>query len=254
MMIHDFGVTAGRVIFLDLPVLFDLDRSPWADPSRPGGCPRPGAASAATSRDGGDRDIRWIGIDPVYVFHVLNAYDDGDTLVMDVIRDAAFDTDPACRSRRSCRSWPAGPSTWRQAGSPSGASTTYRSSSPGSTTPLPGAPTGTATACAWATGPTSPPIGTHRYDLVRDQSTRFDPGQYRFPGEPVFVRAADGRAEDEEWVLSWSTTSAPTPVTWSFSMQAVAAAPGRHRPPTRPGAVRLPRVLAARSTPDRPRR
>jgi carotenoid cleavage dioxygenase len=46
------------------------------------------------------------------------------------------------------------------------------------------------------------PLGLVQYDLGRDESTRFDPGQYRFPGEPVFVRAADGRAENEGWVLS----------------------------------------------------
>ena len=32
---------------------------------------------------------------PTYVFHVLNSYDDGDAVVMDVVRyDRAFDTDP----------------------------------------------------------------------------------------------------------------------------------------------------------------
>jgi carotenoid cleavage dioxygenase len=41
-----------------------------------------------------------------------------------------------------------------------------------------------------------------KYDLVRDESTRFDPGAHRSPGEPVFVRAADGNGEDEGWILS----------------------------------------------------
>ena len=45
-------------------------------------------------------------------------------------------------------------------------------------------------------------IGLIKYDLQRDEATRFDPGEHRFPGEPVFVRAADGRAEDEGWVLT----------------------------------------------------
>jgi carotenoid cleavage dioxygenase len=44
--------------------------------------------------------------------------------------------------------------------------------------------------------------GLVKYDLARDESVRFDPGEGRSPGEPVFVRAADGNAEDEGWVLS----------------------------------------------------
>ena len=52
------------------------------------------------------------------------------------------------------------------------------------------------------TGPTEPSqLGLVQYDLAHDRSVRFDPGPHRFPGEAVFVRAADGRAEDEGWVL-----------------------------------------------------
>jgi carotenoid cleavage dioxygenase len=41
-----------------------------------------------------------------------------------------------------------------------------------------------------------------KYDLTRDESVRFDPGEHGQAGEPVFVRAADGHGEDEGWVLS----------------------------------------------------
>ena len=44
--------------------------------------------------------------------------------------------------------------------------------------------------------------GLVKYDFTRDRTERFDPGEGRSPGEPVFVRAADGAAEDEGWVLS----------------------------------------------------
>ena len=37
-------------------------------------------------RDGGDADVRWFDIDPCYVFHPMNAYEDGDTIVLDVAR------------------------------------------------------------------------------------------------------------------------------------------------------------------------
>jgi carotenoid cleavage dioxygenase len=44
--------------------------------------------------------------------------------------------------------------------------------------------------------------GLIRYDLVRDEAVHWDPGEGRAPGEPVFVRAADGHADDEGYVLS----------------------------------------------------
>ncbi len=46
-------------------------------------------------------------------------------------------------------------------------------------------------------------MGLVQYDLARDERVRFDPGPDRHPGEPVFVRAADGTGEDEGWVLSF---------------------------------------------------
>lgn len=45
-------------------------------------------------RAGGEHDVRWFEIDPCYVFHSLNAYDEGDTVVVDVVRhDRMFATD-----------------------------------------------------------------------------------------------------------------------------------------------------------------
>jgi carotenoid cleavage dioxygenase len=81
-MIHDFSVTRDHVVFYDLPVVFDLARLPfpyrWDDDY--------GARIGVMPRDGGDKDVRWFDVDPCYVFHPMNAYDDGDTVVLDVVR------------------------------------------------------------------------------------------------------------------------------------------------------------------------
>ena len=37
-------------------------------------------------REGGPEDVRWFEIDPCFVFHTVNAYEDGDTVVVDVVR------------------------------------------------------------------------------------------------------------------------------------------------------------------------
>lgn len=37
-------------------------------------------------RAGGADDVRWFDVEPCYVFHAFNAYDDGDTIIADVVR------------------------------------------------------------------------------------------------------------------------------------------------------------------------
>jgi carotenoid cleavage dioxygenase-like enzyme len=82
VMMHDFAVTREHVLFFDLPVVFDLETQPfpfrWDDDA--------GARIGVMPRNGGDADVRWFDIDPCYVFHPMNAYDDGDSVVVDVPR------------------------------------------------------------------------------------------------------------------------------------------------------------------------
>ncbi len=85
-MIHSFAITEKDAVFWELPVVFDLDAAmagalnPYAwDPSygaRIGVMPLGGAADS----------IRWVEIDACYVFHEVNAYRDGDVVVVDVCR------------------------------------------------------------------------------------------------------------------------------------------------------------------------
>jgi carotenoid cleavage oxygenase len=132
-MMHDFSLTEHHVVFYDLPVTFDaqqaaamtvprglrlparlllsalIGRIHIPDPiaaRQPGGSndadrrfpyswnPRYPARVGVMPREGGDTDIRWFDVEPCYVFHPMNAYDDGDTIVLDVVRHPKmFDTD-----------------------------------------------------------------------------------------------------------------------------------------------------------------
>ncbi|MFC4114808.1 carotenoid oxygenase family protein [Nonomuraea zeae] len=69
-MMHDFAVTEHHLVWLDLPVVFDLGRGgmpyDWEDGY--------GARIGVTPRAGGR--TRWFDIDPCYVFHVGNAWED----------------------------------------------------------------------------------------------------------------------------------------------------------------------------------
>jgi hypothetical protein len=148
----------------------------------------------------------WI---PVYVFHVLNAFDDGDAVVIDVVRyERAFDTGAGRRrSPRGSPCWPAGRSTPRhRPGVPSGDSTTRPSSSRASTARWPGSATATATARAPGGRGPRPARSASAWSSTTWRATR-RPGSSRAstgsPGEPVFVRGRPTvNGEDEGWVLS----------------------------------------------------
>ncbi|SFQ70175.1 carotenoid cleavage dioxygenase [Amycolatopsis arida] len=134
-MMHDFALTERHVVFLDLPVVFDpakgaatagipaplrrsvelvlsglIGRVRVPDPitSRVIGA-RGGANGdmpyswddhypariGVMPRDGGSAEVRWFDVDPMYVFHTVGAYDDGDTVVVDAVRHhRMFAADP----------------------------------------------------------------------------------------------------------------------------------------------------------------
>ena len=85
-MMHDFALTAHHVVFLDLPIVFDLDLAVsgagmpyrWSDDY--------GARLGVLRRDDPFGEVRWFDIDPCYVFHVANAHDDGDRIVLTAVR------------------------------------------------------------------------------------------------------------------------------------------------------------------------
>jgi carotenoid cleavage dioxygenase-like enzyme len=84
VMMHDFQVTQNYVIFMDLPLCFNLS-------ALESGLPflfdrDAGARLGVMPRHGTNADVRWFEIDPCYVFHGVNSYESGDTIVMHVSR------------------------------------------------------------------------------------------------------------------------------------------------------------------------
>ena len=75
-MMHDFALTASHVIFMDLPIVFNLDVALKGDSDMPYRWDdNYGARLGVLRRDDPFGEIRWFDIDPCYVFHVANAYD-----------------------------------------------------------------------------------------------------------------------------------------------------------------------------------
>ncbi|WP_037275650.1 carotenoid oxygenase family protein [Kibdelosporangium aridum] len=82
-MMHDFSITENHVIWLDLPLVFEFERVGngmpyvWSDSY---------GARIGVMPTGGD--VQWFDVDPCYVFHVGNAYEDQGRIVLDAVRYA----------------------------------------------------------------------------------------------------------------------------------------------------------------------
>ena len=125
-MMHAFSLTDRYVVVYDLPVTFDSRKAaksaplPFRKPTElmmartigrrrvpdrvvatmmaTGGSrldqgllpyswnPKYPARVGVMPREGGSDDVRWFEVEPCYVYHPLNAYDDGDRVVLDVTR------------------------------------------------------------------------------------------------------------------------------------------------------------------------
>jgi carotenoid cleavage dioxygenase len=86
-MMHDFALTAEHVVFMDLPIVFNLDVAMKGDGDMPYRWDdNYGARLGVLRRDDPYGEVRWFEVDPCYVFHVANAYDSGNSIVLQAVR------------------------------------------------------------------------------------------------------------------------------------------------------------------------
>ncbi len=202
-MMHDFMITRDHAIFMDLPVVFDLDAAMrgdvplhWDDAY--------GARIGIVPRFGTDADVRWFDVDPCYVFHPMNAYADGSTVVCDVGRHASMWRDSmddfppsflhrwtfdlatgAVGEEQLDDVWHAFPRVDERV-------------------------VGLRHRYGWAAAPRAGDWDTFgedgvivKYDLEAGTSERFDLGPASHPGEFVFVPDDDGAGEDDGWAIGF---------------------------------------------------
>lgn len=85
VMMHDFAITEDYVIFFELPYTFDLKR--LRSEGKLGGFDASQQARLGVMpRYADGESINWINIDPCYVFHIVNAYQQTDQIIVDVCR------------------------------------------------------------------------------------------------------------------------------------------------------------------------
>lgn len=99
-MVHDFAVTERHVVFPILPLSGSMKRAmsgqmPYAWE------PELGGHVGVLRRDQGVASLRWFRAESCYVFHVLNAWDEGGRVFVDVIQYDEAPLFPHADNRRS---------------------------------------------------------------------------------------------------------------------------------------------------------
>ena len=89
-MVHDFLVTENYALFPILPLTGSLDRAMKGLPAYAWE-PDKGSHVGVMRRDGEVSSIRWFNAPPSYVFHPMNAWEEGGKIIADVFR---YDTAP----------------------------------------------------------------------------------------------------------------------------------------------------------------
>ena len=204
-MVHDFAVTASHVVFPVLPLTGDLDRArsgrpPFAwDPAKRGflGVMRRGRGSAS---------LAWTEFEPCYAFHVMNAFDEGGEVVMDVVEYDEAPLFPRADGSAPPGSLPSRLSRWRV--DPDGRSRVRREVLDGAPGEFPriderhaGLPYRHGFRIIQPGGPLGAEAVAH-HDLERRSTGAFVTGVGERVSEAVFVPRGEGCPEGKGWLLT----------------------------------------------------
>jgi carotenoid cleavage dioxygenase len=218
-MMHDFALTEHHVLWLDLPVTFHAELVgrmmpfQWSDAHV--------ARLGVMRHNRPDAPVRWIEIDPCYVFHVGNAHeDDRGRIVLDAVRYTPKDftdfwTTIGPRAKTSGHEagngfarlyrWIVDPATGtisEQALDDRGVEfPTLDDERIGRPSRYLYAVAGTAS------GVTNTPAAIVKYDRTTGAVTSHELGTDTAVGEAVFVPADGRRREDDGWLMSITTRS-----------------------------------------------
>lgn len=207
VMMHDWNITRNHVVFMDLPIVFDLTAAMRGEVPF-GFKPEAGARLGVMPRNGAGGAVRWFDIDPCYVFHPLNAHEEDGRIVLHVCRQNSAMTggladiyggaDTIGRLWRWTIDLAAG--TVREEQIDDAACDFPR---------VDDQRVGLKTRWGYTTSlddrAASLTLGRylHKYDLTSGHRTSHDFGAASHLGEPVFVPRPDAKGEDDGWILAF---------------------------------------------------
>ena len=203
VMMHDFAITREHVLFFDLPVVFDLEVQPFPFRWDEEHTPRVGVMP----RNGGDADVQWFEVDRCYVFHPMNAFTEGDTVVVDVPRHATMFESRGALIEGPNRGGPPALHRWSfdlASGRASDETVDERGQEfPRVNETLLGSRHRYGYAVAVETTDALDATGCVKHDFTAGTSEVHDFGPGRSPGEFVFVPSESGTSEDDGWLMGF---------------------------------------------------
>jgi carotenoid cleavage dioxygenase len=209
-MVHDFIVTENHVLFPILPVTGSLQRAMKGQPPYAWE-PEKGAYVGLMKRQGSVKDIVWFRAETCYVFHVMNAWEEGGRIVADVMQfeeaplfphPDGSPTDPAKSRARLCR-W-----SFDLAGNTDRFAQTYLDEITGEFPRIDDRRAGSKSAHGWyACANPDLPMFRALSGIVHVDGTGKRLGRYQLPpgdtiSEPVFVERGRDAAESDGWLLA----------------------------------------------------
>ena len=215
VMMHDFAISEHYSIFMDLPLVFDMQRAMKGEsplyfdrnqPSRFGLLPRHSEGAS----------VKWFEAPSCYVFHTLNAFEQGDEVVLDACRMEDFDmgsldstTAPTAESRRLMREDSAQQlHRWRfntKTGAVSeSALDDQKTDFPRVADSLVGYEARFGYTARFAGNSGMPEADALvKYDLLTGKNEVHFHGPNRFGGEGVFVPNPEAKSEDDGWLVTY---------------------------------------------------
>ena len=199
-MVHDFVITRNHVIFLDLPMLWDLEKL-----SKPG-VPvtydeNYGARFGVMPRNGSSKDVQWFDIEPCYIYHTMNAYEQGDELLIRAPRlmgytSVGMENPPIPMLHEWTLNLKEKTTSERQIDDLGVDFPTVADTHVGLAHRY-----GYAAEFNSAGAPTI--LGFHKYDLQTDSKTSHMFKNGRTGSEPTFIEAQDATSEDDGYLMSY---------------------------------------------------
>ncbi|THD70801.1 MAG: carotenoid oxygenase family protein [Bradyrhizobium sp.] len=209
-MVHDFIVTDRHLLFPILPITGSMQRA-MSGKSAYAWEPEKGAYVGVMKRQGNASDMVWFRAESCYVFHIMNAWEDGDRIVADVMQfeeaplfshPDGSPTDPKKSRARLCR-W-----TFDLAGNTDRFTQSYLDDITGEFPRIDDRRAGLVSTCGWyaCANPDLPMFGALS-GLVQVDGNGARRGHYLLPAgdslsEPVFVARGDDATEGDGWLLS----------------------------------------------------
>lgn len=205
VMMHDFAITENLAVFFDLPGIFDVqallsggDSLRWE--------PENGTRLGLLDRSRPEAGVRWFEAETFWMFHVLNAYEEGSTVVVDACRadrvNTSFSGEMTERISPHLHRWRIDTTTGKVTDEPlddraadfprindAFAGRNARYGYLGHTR-------------EWGAGEAEFD-GVTKHDLVAGTSRTHLYGDDAVAGETVFAADPEGRAEDDGWLLTF---------------------------------------------------